>query len=110
MPTFPKSVSKTGYSLPGVRRLQSPQAEDIPCGTCPQYSLPGKLVWKRDLSEEFGATTRQFGYSSHPLLYRDRLIVVSGGKGKAVAALEQRSGRVLWADHTFRNAFSSPFS
>ena len=26
----------------------------------------GKLVWKRDLGEEFGATTRLFGYSSHP--------------------------------------------
>jgi outer membrane protein assembly factor BamB len=68
----------------------------------------GKLVWKRDLSQEFGATTRLFGYSSHPLLYRDRLIVVSGGKGKAVAALEQQSGRVLWTGHTFRTAFSSP--
>jgi hypothetical protein len=32
----------------------------------------GKLVWKRDLHEEFGATTRLFGYASHPLLYRDR--------------------------------------
>ena len=68
----------------------------------------GKVVWKRDLGEEFGATTRLFGYSSHPLLYRDRLIVVGGGKGKAVAALEQQSGRILWTGHTFRNAFSSP--
>jgi outer membrane protein assembly factor BamB len=68
----------------------------------------GKLIWKRDLGGEFGATTRLFGYSSHPLLYRDRLIVVGGGKGKAVAALEQQSGRILWTGHTFRNAFSSP--
>jgi len=68
----------------------------------------GKVVWKRDLGEEFGATTRLFGYSSHPLLYRDRLIVVGGGKGKAVAALEQQSGRILWTGHTFRTAFSSP--
>ena len=68
----------------------------------------GKLVWKRDLYDEFGATRTQFGYSSHPLLYRDRLIVVSGGRGKAVAAIEQQSGRILWTGHTFRNAFSSP--
>jgi outer membrane protein assembly factor BamB len=70
----------------------------------------GKLIWKRDLGEEFGATTRLFGYSSHPLLYRDRLIVVGGGKGNAVAALEQQSGRIPWTGHTFRNAFSSPIS
>jgi outer membrane protein assembly factor BamB len=68
----------------------------------------GKLVWKRDLVSEFGASTRIFGYASHPLLYRDRLIVVNGGRGKAVAALDQQSGRTLWTGHTFRNAFSSP--
>jgi outer membrane protein assembly factor BamB len=68
----------------------------------------GKLVWKRDLYEEFGATRDLFGYSSHPLPYQDRLIVVNGGKGKAVAALEQQSGQILWTGHTFRNAFSSP--
>src|SRR5262245_52274988 len=49
----------------------------------------GTLVWKRDLYEEFGATRDLFGYSSHPLPYRDRLIVVNGGKDKAIAALEQ---------------------
>jgi outer membrane protein assembly factor BamB len=68
----------------------------------------GKLVWKRDLYENFGASTRLFGYSSHPLLYRDTLIVVGGGTGKAVAALEQQSGRILWTSQTFRTAFSSP--
>jgi outer membrane protein assembly factor BamB len=68
----------------------------------------GQLAWKRDLREEFGAGTRQFGYSSHPLLYRDRLIIVNGGKGKAVVALDQQSGRILWTGHAFRNAFSSP--
>lgn len=68
----------------------------------------GKLVWKRDLLAEFSASTRVFGYASHPLLYRDKLIVVNGGRGKAVAALDQQSGRTLWTGHTFRNAFSSP--
>jgi outer membrane protein assembly factor BamB len=68
----------------------------------------GKLVWKRDLMREFGAGTRMFGYASHPLLYRNRLFVVNGGKGKAVAALNQRTGATLWASHTFRSAFSAP--
>src|SRR5262245_30687927 len=39
----------------------------------------GTLMWKRDLYEEFGATRDLFGYSSHPLPYGDRLIVVNGG-------------------------------
>ena len=68
----------------------------------------GELVWKRDLYEELGATRALFGYSSHPLPYGDKLIVVAGGKQKAVAALEQKSGRTLWAAHRFLNAYSSP--
>jgi outer membrane protein assembly factor BamB len=56
----------------------------------------GKLAWKRDLYEEFGATRSQFGYSSHPLLYRDRLIVVSGGKGKAVALWNSNPAVSCW--------------
>ena len=68
----------------------------------------GELVWKHDLYEDFGATRSYFGYSSHPLPYDDKLIVVCGGKGKAITALEQKSGRTIWAGHTFKNAYSSP--
>jgi outer membrane protein assembly factor BamB len=68
----------------------------------------GRLAWKRDLYAEFGATRNLFGYASHPLPYRDRLILACGGKGAAVVALEQKSGRILWTGHTFKNSFSSP--
>jgi outer membrane protein assembly factor BamB len=93
---MPQVIGDLVFSVGATGKLHALQA-----GT-------GKLVWKRDLYEDFGATTRIFGYSSHPLLYRDRLIVVGGGKGKAVAALEQQSGRILWTGHTFRTAFGSP--
>jgi outer membrane protein assembly factor BamB len=68
----------------------------------------GEVVWKRDLYTEFGATRVSFGYASHPLVYGDRLIVVCGGRSKAVAALEQKSGHTIWAAHSFKNAYSSP--
>ena len=68
----------------------------------------GELVWQLDLYQALGARRPQFGYSSHPLPYRDKLIVVGGGKGRSVAAIEQKTGRVVWAAHTFRNAYSSP--
>lgn len=68
----------------------------------------GELVWKRDLYEEFGGSRLGFGYSSHPLLYSEKLIVAVGGKSKAVAAIDQKSGRVVWAGLSFANAHSSP--
>ena len=68
----------------------------------------GELVWSRDLYAELGATRSQFGYSSHPLPFRGALIVAAGGKGNAIASLDQKTGRIVWAAHTFRNAYSSP--
>src|SRR5207245_8807175 len=62
----------------------------------------------RDLYEEFGGTRLEFGYSSHPLPYGDKLIVAIGGKDKAVAAIDQKSGQTAWAGLSFYNAHSAP--
>jgi len=68
----------------------------------------GELVWTRDLYTEFGGTRLSFGYASHPLPYGRNLIVVAGGKDKAVAAIDQKSGGIAWAGLSFVNAYSSP--
>lgn len=68
----------------------------------------GERIWAHDLYQELGGTRLMFGYSSHPLPYLDKLIVAVGGKDKAVAAVDQKSGRILWAGGHFRNAYSSP--
>jgi outer membrane protein assembly factor BamB len=68
----------------------------------------GQLVWQRDLYEEFGGTRMEYGYSSHALPYKDNLIVMAGGEGKAILSLKQSSGEVVWARQTFRNAHSAP--
>jgi outer membrane protein assembly factor BamB len=43
----------------------------------------GKPVWSHDLYNEFGGTRLQFGYSCHALPYKDTLIYLSGGRGRA---------------------------
>ena len=68
----------------------------------------GEILWQRDLYEEFGGTRLGFGYSSHALPYKDNLIVMAGGQGKAMLCLKQANGEVVWAKHSFRNAHSSP--
>src|SRR5438128_9180601 len=68
----------------------------------------GELVWSRNLYQEFEGTRLQFGYSSHPLPYGNVLVVAVGGKSKAVAAIDQNSGRTVWAGLSFNNAHSSP--
>lgn len=68
----------------------------------------GQLLWQHDLYEEFGGTRLDYGYSSHPLFYKDNLIVLAGGEGKAVVSLKQATGEVVWAKQSFRNAHSAP--
>jgi outer membrane protein assembly factor BamB len=68
----------------------------------------GRVLWKRDLREEFGATVMGYGYSSHPLAYKGNLIVMAGGATSALLSLRQADGSVVWKGHGFRNSNSSP--
>jgi outer membrane protein assembly factor BamB len=68
----------------------------------------GRPVWSHDLYREFGGTRLEFGYSCHALPYKDRLILLAGGRNAAALALRQSDGSVLWKSMNFKNAHSSP--
>jgi outer membrane protein assembly factor BamB len=68
----------------------------------------GRPVWSLDLYRQAGGTELPFGYSSHPLPYKDSLIVAAGGSGGAVMRVRQSDGTVIWKRHRFENAHSSP--
>jgi outer membrane protein assembly factor BamB len=44
----------------------------------------GKALWSLDLYGKFGGDRLPFGYSSHPLPYKDSLIILAGGKSFGV--------------------------
>src|SRR5262245_15243253 len=56
----------------------------------------GKLLWEKDLPGQFGRRKRieEYGYSGSPLAYRDTVIVLVGGDGAAVVALNPADGKV----------------
>jgi outer membrane protein assembly factor BamB/ABC-type phosphate/phosphonate transport system substrate-binding protein len=56
----------------------------------------GKVVWKKHLVRDFHARRPQWGYSSTPLLVGDSLIVTPGAPDAALAALDRRTGDVIW--------------
>ena len=68
----------------------------------------GRLLWERDLYEEFGGTCLEYGYSSHPLPYGENLILPVGGEKQALVCLSQATGDTVWAKLGFRNAHSTP--
>ena len=68
----------------------------------------GKVLWTRGLIEEMGGTVMLRGYSNSPLLYRDTVIVMLGGKGQTIAALDLKTGATRWKGGDFANSHSSP--
>ena len=68
----------------------------------------GKLIWDRELWEEFGGTKLARGYASSPIAHKQTVIVPSGGRGKSIIAFDQASGNVIWESASFKNSFNSP--
>ncbi|MSV29568.1 MAG: hypothetical protein EXQ52_12620 [Bryobacterales bacterium] len=68
----------------------------------------GKVLWMRGLIEDMGGSMMLRGYSNSPLLYKDTVIVMVGGAGHAIAALDLKTGAVRWQGGDFANSHSSP--
>ena len=57
----------------------------------------GREVWRKSFPRDFGGKMMSvWGYSESPLVDGDRLIVTPGGKNAMMAALDKRTGRVIW--------------
>jgi len=56
----------------------------------------GSLVWQKSFTRDFGAKLPTWGWSSSPLVVDGRLIVNPGAEGASLAALDPKTGAVLW--------------
>jgi outer membrane protein assembly factor BamB len=56
----------------------------------------GDVIWQKDLPKEYNTKTAMWGYSSHPLIDGDRLIVLAGGAGSHAVALNKHTGQEIW--------------
>ena len=59
-------------------------------------SATGRVVWQKNFVRDYGAEVPLYGFASPPLVDGDRLIVMVGGEGQAVMALDRHTGRELW--------------
>ena len=67
----------------------------------------GKKVWGYNILEKFGGSNPHWGISESPLIDGEKLIVVPGGKGASVVALNKRNGEVIWKSQSDRAGYSS---
>jgi outer membrane protein assembly factor BamB len=56
----------------------------------------GRIVWQRNISEDFGAKLPRWGTCATPLIVDDALIVNPGAEDASLVALGLHTGEVLW--------------
>lgn len=71
-------------------------------------SEEGKLIWGRDLREDFSSPKGFFGRCSSPLIFEDKVILDVGGPLGGLVALSLKSGKTLWISDPYGNDYSSP--
>lgn len=56
----------------------------------------GRTIWHVNLVTDLGGSVPGWGYSESPLILGDWVVVTPGGKKGTLAALEKKTGKVVW--------------
>lgn len=72
------------------------------------HKKTGEPKWQHDLWKDFEGTFLNHGYSSSPIHYDGKIIVLVGGEGHAIVALDPKDGSVQWKSGDFANSYSTP--
>jgi outer membrane protein assembly factor BamB len=72
----------------------------------------GKIRWSKELVEDLGGKVPGWGYTESVLVDQGRVICTPGGKKGAIAALDAKTGNVLWQSKDFTDGaqYSSPIA
>ncbi len=74
-----------------------------------QHLPTGKVIWRRNLKQEFQLRQDFFGMASTPLLEGDQLIINIGAPGPTVAAFDKLTGKMNWGAGTeWGGSYASP--
>ena len=69
----------------------------------------GAVRWRRNILQDFDQRNISWGISESPLIEGDGVVVMPGGNGGAIAALDRESGETVWTSDglTDRAGYSS---
>ncbi len=69
----------------------------------------GRLLWRRDILAENGATNLTWAMGAAPLIVDDMVVVLPGGpNGRSVVAYDKLSGTPIWTVLDDQQAYTSP--
>jgi outer membrane protein assembly factor BamB len=61
----------------------------------------GKLIWSKDLANDFNGILPLHGHSEAPLIDGNKVFWTPGGKENNVVALDRINGKILWSNKGF---------
>ncbi len=98
--TLTPQVPEHGY--PGSRCTPTIDGDDLYVvmseGTVARLERSsGKVVWKRNLQEEWGAPLPIWGFAESPLIDGDRLICGAGSSEALLVCLDKKTGEEIWS-------------
>ena len=74
----------------------------------------GKVVWQKNIFENFGTRNLPFGTCASPLVAGGRLIITAGARAgtakDTVFALDKQTGEILWRAAAENQAYMSPMT
>lgn len=68
----------------------------------------GKILWSKNLLEEYTKNVPYWGFAGHPLIDGDNLICLVGGKGSVAVAFNKDTGKEVWKALTANEPGYSP--
>lgn len=70
----------------------------------------GKVIWSKSLVTDLGGKLQSWGYTESPLIVDDAVICTPGGDQGLMAALDKKTGNVLWRTKDLKDEaqYSSP--
>jgi outer membrane protein assembly factor BamB len=98
-----------GYDFPGPRSTPAVDGDlifamdgwgELICVN----SLDGKEQWRKSLVKDLGGAPPTWGYSESPLVDGRQVVVTPGGKKGALAALDKKTGELMWQSKEFTDA------
>lgn len=68
----------------------------------------GAVVWSRKLTEDYNTKPPVWGYSAHPYIDGDNLLVPVGGEGSGLVAFNKATGKEVWKSVTTADVAYAP--
>ncbi len=68
----------------------------------------GTVKWSFNLVKDFGGRRPPWGYAASPVIFQDKLLIVTGAEDASLISLDTETGEVFWKKGNYEAAYATP--